>query len=47
MMMLLREGKRNAGMDRYRQLGPPLLKLTHVSGNDVRKTTNNMQLLVL
>jgi hypothetical protein len=31
------EGRRNAGMDRERQLETLLQKLTHESGNDVRK----------
>jgi hypothetical protein len=33
-----REGRRNAGMDRYRQLETPLQKSSHENGNDIRHT---------
>jgi hypothetical protein len=35
--MILGEGRRKAGMDRYRQLQTPLQKSTHKSGNDMRR----------
>jgi hypothetical protein len=34
---ILGEGRRNAGINRYRQLETPLQKLTHNSGNNTRK----------
>jgi hypothetical protein len=39
--MILKKGRRNAEMDRYRQLQTPLQQLTHESGNDIRNKNKN------